>query len=213
MISLEKLKYSTALIFISFLFTCCARPVKEYKEVSDNPAVESSERSEEVTLYFSDFGKSKLKLEAQTLISSENNNQIILECPDGLNLIFYDSLSNIESVLLADYGKLFAKDELLLVKKNVQFRNYQEDTLFANELTIDFCKKNNADFIVRGLRNVSDFEFEKNIALTNRKLSGIETVFLLTSAKNSFISSGIVRDLIKNNGDYSLFIPGGLDIK
>ena len=76
-----------------------------------------------------------------------------------------------------------------------------------DELTVDFCKKNNADFIIRGLRNVSDFEFEKNIALTNRKLGGIETVFLLTSAKNSFISSGIVRDLIKNNGDYSLFIP------
>ena len=82
-----------------------------------------------------------------------------------------------------------------------------------DELTVDFCKKNNADFIIRGLRNVSDFEFEKNIALTNRKLSGIETVFLLTSAKNSFISSGIVRDLIKNNGDYSLFIPEGLNIK
>ena len=82
-----------------------------------------------------------------------------------------------------------------------------------DELTVDFCKKNNADFIIRGLRNVSDFEFEKNIALTNRKLGGIETVFLLTSAKNSFISSGIVRDLIKNNGDYSLFIPEGLYIK
>ena len=82
-----------------------------------------------------------------------------------------------------------------------------------DELTVDFCKKNNADFIIRGLRNDSDFEFEKNIALTNRKLGGIETVFLLTSAKNSFISSGIVRDLIKNNGDYSLFIPEGLDIK
>ena len=82
-----------------------------------------------------------------------------------------------------------------------------------DELTVDFCKKNNADFIIRGLRNVSDFECEKNIALTNRKLGGIETVFLLTSAKNSFISSGIVRDLIKNNGDYSLFIPEGLDIK
>ena len=82
-----------------------------------------------------------------------------------------------------------------------------------DELTVDFCKKNNADFIIRGLRNVSDFEFEKNIALTNRKLSGIETVFLLTSAKNSYISSGIVRELIKNNGDYSLFIPEGLEIK
>ena len=82
-----------------------------------------------------------------------------------------------------------------------------------DELTVDFCKKNNADFIIRGLRNVSDFEFEKNIALTNRKLSGIETVFLLTSAKNSYISSGIVRELIKNNGNYSLFIPEGLNIK
>ena len=87
------------------------------------------------------------------------------------------------------------------------------DVKIYDELTVDFCKKNNADFIIRGLRNVSDFEFEKNIALTNRKLGGIETVFLLTSAKNSFISSGIVRDLIKNNGDYSLFIPEGLDIK
>ena len=80
-------------------------------------------------------------------------------------------------------------------------------------LTVDFCKKNNANYIIRGLRNVSDFEFEKTIALTNRRLSGIETVFFLTSAKNSFISSGIVRDLISKNGDYSLLIPKGLNIK
>ena len=80
-------------------------------------------------------------------------------------------------------------------------------------LTVNFCKKNNANYIIRGLRNVSDFEFEKTIALTNRRLSGIETVFFLTSAKNSFISSGIVRDLISNNGDFSLLIPKGLDLK
>ncbi len=140
MISPKLISNYILLVHIAFLVTCCARPVEEYKELSDAPNVESSEKSTDVTLYFSDFGKSKLKLEAPTLISSENNNQIILECPDGLNLIFYDSLSNIESVLLADYGKLFAKEELLLVKKNVQFRNYQEDTLFANELTIDFAK-------------------------------------------------------------------------
>ena len=54
---------------------------------------------------------------------------------------------------------------------------------------------------------------KKNIALTNRKLSGIETLFLLTSAKNSYISSGIVRELIKNKGDYSLLIPKGLNLK
>ena len=79
-------------------------------------------------------------------------------------------------------------------------------------LTVDFCKKNNAEFIIRGLRNLADFEFEKSIALTNREMTGIETVFFLTSPKNSFISSSIVRDLIKNKGDYKLFIPKEITI-
>jgi len=74
-------------------------------------------------------------------------------------------------------------------------------------LTIDYCKKVNSDFILRGLRNPADFEFEKAIAQTNRKLSHIETVFLLTSADNSYISSSIVRDIIRNNGDVSLLVP------
>ena len=74
-------------------------------------------------------------------------------------------------------------------------------------LTIEFCKKVQANFIIRGLRNPADFEFEKAIAHTNRKLSGIETVFLLTSAKTSFISSGIVREIISNRGDYTQLVP------
>lgn len=74
-------------------------------------------------------------------------------------------------------------------------------------LTIEFCKKIKADFIVRGLRNPADFEFEKAIAHTNRKLSGIETIFLLTAAKTSFISSSIVREIISNQGDFSLLVP------
>jgi pantetheine-phosphate adenylyltransferase len=74
-------------------------------------------------------------------------------------------------------------------------------------LTIDFCKKNNASFILRGLRNPADFEFEKAIAHTNRKLSTIETVFLLTSSGKSYISSSIVRDVIRNNGDYTGLVP------
>ena len=77
-------------------------------------------------------------------------------------------------------------------------------------LTVDFCKKNNTEFMIRGLRNPADFEFEKSIALTNRKMTGIETIFFLTSPENSFISSSIVRDLIRNNGDYKLFIPKGV---
>ena len=77
-------------------------------------------------------------------------------------------------------------------------------------LTVDFCKENDVDFILRGLRNPADFEFEKAIAHTNRKLSKIETVFLLTAAKTSFISSSIVCDVIRNNGDYTVLVPGSV---
>lgn len=74
-------------------------------------------------------------------------------------------------------------------------------------LTVDFCKAMKADFILRGLRNPGDFEFEKAIAHTNRKLSEIETVFLLTSSGKSYISSSIVRDVIRNGGDFSGLVP------
>lgn len=74
-------------------------------------------------------------------------------------------------------------------------------------LTVDFCKKVDAQFILRGLRNPADFEFEKAIAHTNRKLSEIETVFLLTSSGKSYISSSIVRDVIRNGGDYTGLVP------
>lgn len=74
-------------------------------------------------------------------------------------------------------------------------------------LTVDYCREINAQFILRGLRNPADFEFEKAIAHTNRTLSKIETVFLLTAARTSFISSSIVRDVIRNNGDYTVLVP------
>jgi len=77
-------------------------------------------------------------------------------------------------------------------------------------LTIDYCKEKEADFLLRGLRNPADFEFEKAIAHANRLVSGIETVFLLTAVDTSFISSSIVRDFIRNNGDYSLLVPAAV---
>ncbi|WP_445757651.1 pantetheine-phosphate adenylyltransferase [Polaribacter sp.] len=79
-------------------------------------------------------------------------------------------------------------------------------------LTIDFCKENKVDYILRGLRNPADFEFEKAIAHTNRHLSSIETVFLLTAARTSYISSSIVRDVIRNNGDYTKLVPKSVRI-
>jgi len=79
-------------------------------------------------------------------------------------------------------------------------------------LTIDFCQKNDVRYILRGLRNPADFEFEKAIAHTNRHLSSIETVFLLTAARTSYISSSIVRDVIRNNGDYTKLVPKSVRI-
>jgi len=80
-------------------------------------------------------------------------------------------------------------------------------------MTVDFCKQIDANFILRGLRNPADFEFEKAIAHTNRKLSEIETVFLLTSSGKSYISSSIVRDVIRNGGDYTGLVPDTVVVK
>lgn len=80
-------------------------------------------------------------------------------------------------------------------------------------LTIDLCKKVGANFILRGLRNPADFEFEKAIAHANRRMSKIETVFLLTAAKTSFISSSIVRDVIRHKGQYELLVPDAVRVK
>ncbi|RCS27571.1 pantetheine-phosphate adenylyltransferase [Polaribacter sp. WD7] len=79
-------------------------------------------------------------------------------------------------------------------------------------LTVDFCQQNNVEFILRGLRNPADFEFEKAIAHTNRDLAPIETVFLLTAASTSYISSSIVREVIINNGDYTKLVPQSVRI-
>ena len=80
-------------------------------------------------------------------------------------------------------------------------------------LTVDFCKKLDIPFILRGLRNPADFEFERAIAHTNRDLAGVETLFLLTAVQTSHISSSIVRDVIRNRGDYTLLVPESVRIE
>ena len=107
---------------------------------------------------------------------------------------------------------MFPKEKRVEFVKQT-FYNYDNVKIESYDgLTVDFCKKNNIKFMIRGLRNPADFEFEKSIALTNREMTDIETIFLLTSPENSFISSSIVRDLIRNNGDYKLFIPKGITL-
>ena len=77
-------------------------------------------------------------------------------------------------------------------------------------LTINFCEKIKASGILRGLRNPADFEFEKSIAQINQRLSGIETLFLLTAADLSYISSSIVREIINHKGDFSSLVPSAV---
>jgi len=77
-------------------------------------------------------------------------------------------------------------------------------------LTVEYAKKHKADFILRGLRNPTDFEFEKSIAQTNRVLGGIETVFILTAIETSHISSSIVRDILRNGGRVDKLVPAAV---
>lgn len=92
--------------------------------------------------------------------------------------------------------------------KKVFIKNPKIEVKSYNKLTVEFAKDSNARFLIRGLRNISDFEFEKTMAHANSELNpSIESVFLLTKPKYSFITSTVVRDTIRNNGDYRKFVP------
>lgn len=74
-------------------------------------------------------------------------------------------------------------------------------------LTFELCKKLKLKYIVRGVRNIFDFEYEKNMAEFNRNLGKIETIIITSSNKNSHISSSLVKELIKNNSDFHHLVP------
>lgn len=135
----QSFSFLIAILCCNILSSCFDN--SENLPIKFNNNSESIETATGVTLNFSDLGKSKLLLKAPKLIKLlSDDEQLIMECPEGLELIFYDTLKNVESTLIADYGKLFSKDELLKVKKNVRFNNFNQDTLFAQELDIDFAK-------------------------------------------------------------------------
>ena len=94
--------------------------------------------------------------------------------------------------------KVFAKE------KKIEVKSYKG-------LTIDFCKKANARFILRGLRTSADFEFERVIAQMNRTMNeDIETVFILSVPELSAVASTVVRDVIRNGGDAGRFVPAAI---
>jgi pantetheine-phosphate adenylyltransferase len=81
-------------------------------------------------------------------------------------------------------------------------------------LTVDYCKRNSARYILRGLRTSADFEFERAIAQVNKALAtDIESVFLLTVPEHTSINSTIVRDIIRSGGDASMFVPSVINLE
>ena len=105
---------------------------------------------------------------------------------------------------------LFSLEQRKAFIENTFSDNKKIKVFIYSGLTTDFCKKIKADFILRGLRNSCDFEYEKSIAQTNKKIGEIETVFLLSSSEKSFISSSIVREIIKHNGKFENLVPNSV---
>lgn len=103
---------------------------------------------------------------------------------------------------------MFSADQRLQWIRDIYKDEDRVEGAVYEGLTIDFCKKTGAQFILRGIRYVSDFEYEKTIADANRTLDrSIETIFLTGEPKYTSVASTIVRDIIRNHGDASHFLP------
>lgn len=111
-------------------------------------------------------------------------------------------------------GTNSAKNYLFSLEQRVQwieqtFAHEPKVSVITYEgLTVDFAREQGVQFLLRGLRNPADFEFEKAIAQANREMvPDLETVFLLTSARYAYISSSIVREVYHHSGDFQKFVP------
>ena len=105
---------------------------------------------------------------------------------------------------------LFSLEQRKAFIENIFSDNKKIKVFIYSGLTTDFCKEVKANYILRGLRNSSDFEYENSIAQTNKKTGEIETIFLLSSPEKSYISSSIVREIIKHNGKFEDLVPNSV---
>ncbi len=106
---------------------------------------------------------------------------------------------------------MFSPEQRLLWIQEIYNNEPKIEGAVYEGLTIDYCKQIGAKFILRGIRYVSDFEYEKTIADANRAMDpDIETVFLTGEPKYTSVASTIVRDILRNHGDASSFLPGAV---
>ena len=175
------LRFSTV-CFISLLVFGCSSSVEQIKNLSSNNS-QPIEITTGVTMYYSDMGNSKMRLISPEVHRFEDELEMTLECPTGMELTFYDSLENIESVLIADYGKLYTKDQYMIVKENVVFYNKNRDTLFTDLLNIYFQK--DSIYTNRPVKVSS----ENGVILGNELVANSNfTFYRLLNIKNSHIN-------------------------
>lgn len=135
----------------------------------------------------------------------------------GHESIVRRALTFIDEVIIA-IGINEQKHSLFPVEKREQMiRDFYKDeprvkVISYSNLTVDFAHEVGANTIIRGIRTVKDFEYEETIADINRKLTGIETIFLFTEPDLASISSSIVRELMKYNKEVTQFLPKGMKL-
>jgi len=107
----------------------------------------------------------------------------------------------------------FSTEKRVAIVKKIFEKEPRVNVASYESLTVDFAKEIGASLILRGIRTVADFEYERNVADTNRSLTGIETIMLFTETQYSFISSSTVRELLTYGKDVSKYVPDNIDLK
>lgn len=129
--------------------------------------------------------------------------------------IIYRGLELFDEIIIAigvnaDKKYLFPLEQRMAFIAQLFAHEAKIKVISYDGLTADLCKKEGAQYILRGLRNTTDFEFEKAIAQANAKLQNIETILLFSKPEQAYISSSIVRDVMRNQGDYSFMVPSNV---
>jgi pantetheine-phosphate adenylyltransferase len=138
---------------------------------------------------------------------TKGHESIINRASEIFDLVYVAIGVNANKMYLFDLqSRINFVDQTFSKKDNVKVISYEN-------LTIQLCKELDAKFIIRGLRNASDFSYEYPIAEANRLMNNeIETIFLATEAKFIAINSSIVRDIYKHGGDIKAYIPDAINI-
>lgn len=159
------------------MFLSCGNTDKQIEEVThvyDGPL----EVSEEVTMFFSDKGMAQIKLETPLMHRYQlEENEMLLECPKGMVVTFYDSIGEVESILSAKYGEMYSNREYIVVKKEVVFVNNKDEELNTDLLHVDFkkdCVYTHEKVVVSSPKGtISGVGLHSNSNFTNYKVHNI----------------------------------------